>query len=99
MGYFWAFVYIIIGLAAASLHWAKKRYIDKTTRCGFLGYIKYNPRTTWQAVSAVIGAEIALAISHTGTGLSLEQFVAAVGAGYMTDSTFNEAPAVGKEGV
>lgn len=92
MDYVWAIVYILIGLVSALCHWAKKRYIDHTICCDLISYIKHDPKTTYQAVSAVIMAEIGLSLAHTGGGLSLEQFVAALGAGYISDSTLNRAP-------
>ena len=98
--YKFAIIYIIIGFIAAIGHWAKKRYIDRTTNCNLMCYITMEPSSTWKAASTLIAAEIGLSLSHTNGGLSVSELVACLGVGYAADSAANKAPdsAKNKEG-
>jgi len=85
-------VYVAIGLIAAASHWAKKRYYDKTTACGYFEYMVGAPGATKNALSVIIVAEAALSATHLSGMITFTEFLAAWGAGYISDSTFNRAP-------
>ncbi len=90
--YLFALIYIIIGLIAAIGHWAKKRYIDRTTNCSLKCYLIMEPSSTWKTISTLIAGEIALSVAHLNGGLSVSELVAALGVGYAADSAANKAP-------
>jgi hypothetical protein len=82
-------IYILIGLSGGAWHYAKKRYIDKTTSQDFKSYLFEHPSSTYQAVIAIFGAEYALSLAHVGDLLSLPEVVSALTAGYAADSQLN----------
>ena len=84
-----ALIYIIIGLTGGAWHYAKKRYIDKTTSQNFRQYLLEHPSSTYQAFIAIVGAEYALSLAHVGDLLSLQEVVSALTAGYAADSQLN----------
>ena len=90
--YLFAGAYILIGMVAAIAHWAKKRYVDRTTNCDLKCYLIMEPSSTWKAISTLVAGEIALSIAHVNGGLSVSELVAALGVGYAADSTANKAP-------
>jgi hypothetical protein len=90
--YKWFMIYLIIGFVAGYAHWLKKRYVDETTQSTFSEYLKQERKSTYNYLSAVVIAEIALSLAHTGLTLTLTDFVAAFGAGYMADSGLNKSP-------
>ncbi len=90
--YLFAGIYIMIGCIAAIGHWAKKRYIDRTTNCDLKCYLMMEPSSTWKALSTIVAGEIALSLSHTSGWLSVSELVAALGVGYAADSAANKAP-------
>lgn len=93
--YIWALLYIVLGLIGGAFHWVKKRYIDLTTEDSFWRYLVENSKHTRQATYAIICAEVALSLVHTGTGITLSELIGALTAGYMADSTLNKATPTG----
>lgn len=90
--YLWAALYMLIAVIGAIVHWAKKRYIDKTTKLCIRRYVLGKPRATFNAVAAIVGATVPLAIAHgSGGDLGLADLYAALGAGYAADSGLNQA--------
>ena len=88
-----ALIYINLGYIGASCHWVKKRYVDNTTVCSFIEYLKGEKKATIKAVLAIFSTEIALSLAHTGGyHIPLGELVGAITAGYACDSGLNKAP-------
>jgi len=85
------FIYITFGLIAAIYHWFKKRYVDKTTTNNLIQYIFGDMLSTYKALSAIAIGEYGLLLAHTGDILALSNVIAALGIGYMSDSTLNRS--------
>lgn len=83
-------LFIGLGIIGSSLHWVKKRYIDRTTTLSFFEFQKSDPKHTILALSGVVAAEIPLSLASTGF-IHLNELAGAISAGYMADSTFNKA--------
>lgn len=92
MDYLFALIYIVVGLAGASGHYFKKRYIDRSTNDKFLDYIHLTDPNTQKAILSIVGAEILLSLSHTtGWSFPLSELVACVTTGYASDSIMNRS--------
>ena len=89
--YFWAAIYVTLGLLAAVYHWFEKRYIHKSTCCNLVDYIVKHPSSSYKAGSAIIASEVALSMTHTGGMLSLAELIAILGLGYGFDNALNKA--------
>jgi hypothetical protein len=88
----WFVIYLTIGIVAGCFHFLKKKYVDNTTQATLFDYMSQERQATYNYLSAVVMAEIALSVAHTGITLTLTDFVAAFGAGYMSDSGLNKSP-------
>ena len=89
--YRWFLIYLSIGLVGGIVHWFKKRYVDQTTALSFFDYMRNERQATYAYVSAILIAELGLSQIHIGDFLTLTDFVAAFGAGFMADSSANKA--------
>lgn len=86
-------LFMALGLIGAAVHYAKKRYKDKTLCCSLFNYLKTNQDATILALSAIAAAEFALAGLHAGSFMDTtftELGMAYLG-GYKLDSVFNKA--------
>ena len=91
MEYVVALIYIGLGLLGGIWHWAKKRYIDDTTKQNLIEYLKGDWTYTKKSVFAIITSEIALSISSGGILPGLGAVVGAITLGYSSDSLVNKA--------
>jgi len=92
--YLIAAVYLMLGVAGAVAHWVKKRYVDETTCCSLLDYVRKERKHTMRTVWSIVTSEIALAVASVlaGAPFSLNAVVGALTAGYVADSVVNKAP-------
>jgi len=84
--------YIGLGLVGMLGHWAKKRYIDKTTTCTLKEYIVGEPKSTLNAVGTMVVSEIGLAAAAVYAPFTVTAIVGALSAGYVVDSWLDKAP-------
>lgn len=87
-----ALFYLFLGCIGPIIHWAKKRFKDKTTKCTLLEYIKGDVGATLSTFVAILLAEIPLSIAQAGPAIAMTELVGAITAGYMLDSISNTAP-------
>jgi hypothetical protein len=85
-----AVVFIPLGFIGAYAHYFKKFYIDKTTNCTLLQYLRGNLPSTLYAIGTIIFSEISLA--SITSSISLGAIVGALTAGYTADSVIDRAP-------
>lgn len=89
-----ALIYVSIGLAGAWVHWAKKKYVDRTTNAGFFKYVSASesfPATIY-ALGGIIFAEVNLSLLQEGEWINVAEFMGAATLGYSIDSGVNKAP-------
>lgn len=87
-----ALLYIGLGLVGAVLHWAKKRYWDRTTNTNLIQYVTGCKEATVKAVKAIVLAELSLSYLQAADTMSLQELLGAITAGYTFDSGLNKAP-------
>jgi len=89
-------LFIMLGFVGAYAHYFKKFYIDKTTQCTLMEYLKGNLPSTLYTFGAIIFAEMSL--SAVSTAISIGAVVGALTAGYTSDSILDCAPDAVKVG-
>lgn len=85
-----ALTYIVLGLIGGAWHYAKKRYIDKTTTLTFIQYLQSDIGFTLTAMGAIVGAELTLASTAGVHFPHLNELIGAITTGYMADSHLNK---------
>ena len=83
-------VYTAVGVIGGAWHYAKKRYIDRTLTVGLIIYLNSDQRATFNALVAIITAELSLSSLNVDHILHLQDFIGALTAGYMADSHLNK---------
>lgn len=91
MEYLVAGIYVVLGLLGGIGHWAKKRFVDDTTKQNLIEYLKGDFTSTKKAIFTIVTSEIALAVSSGGTLPGLGAAIGAITLGYSSDSIVNTA--------
>jgi hypothetical protein len=90
MEYLIPLAYVVMGLIGGCGHWAKKRFIDETTKQSLWEYLKGDFHATKKATFTIITTELTLAAA-SGGALSLNAIIGAITLGYSADSATNSA--------